>query len=871
MRTSPFAILPASILLVALFVPAIRAEEIRLGNDVVPISQSVDLKLDANRSDYTGSVKILLEVRQATDRFRLHAEGQKIHNLSLFGLGGPIEAAFDSESDDVLYVRTGSALAPGRYQLEILFSSPFGTKATGLYRVEKDGAAYAFTQFEANDAREAFPCWDEPRFKIPFRMTLSVPEGHVAVTNTPQVSETVTDGFRTLTFKETRPLPTYLLAIATGPLESVEMPGLGVPGRILTVQGQTHLTSLALQMTPPILKELEAYFGSPHPFEKVDFIAVPEFWPGAMENAGAITYADGILLLDETATPGQRRLLAIVVAHELAHQWFGNLVTLEWWDDLWLNEAFATWMGEKVAHKLFPELGLDLSAVRSAQSILNQDARVSTAPIRREVKSVDHLLQDMGVTYAKGSAVISMFERWMGPEAFRRGVNAYLKANAWGNATSTDLWRSLDEVSGKPVSAAMATFTEQPGFPTLAVEVLDGGKVRLTQRRFRNHGASLSDHVWRFPVTLKYPRDGATAMATVLLDSASATLGLDLPEGERPAWIYPNAGAAGYYRWTLESDGLQRVAALAGSVLSPAERIELVGNVGALLDAGKLGGGGFLDLIGSLADDPDPQVVRSILSELGAVKSAFVPATLEDAFAAYVRRTLTPALERIGLEKKPGEAEAAALVRPTLIRWLGEEGRDQKIRAQARAWMHSYLENPASIDPSLVNVAVSLAAAAGDQELFEDFRRRFETAETPAERQRFLAALGAFDDPEIRRKALDYALEGPLRPTEIFSISSSMGDTVEGRDLLFDWFTANYDKVVARVPPIYASSMPFVAGGCSASRLERGRRFFEQPGRALPGAARRLEKVAEQVESCLALRQREGEAVSRYLLSRTGG
>ncbi len=241
------------------------------------------------------------------------------------------------------------------------------------------------------------------------------------------------DGWQTVTFKKTRPLPSYLLAIATGPFETVEIPGLGVPGRIVTVQGQSHLASLAIRVTPPILKALESYFESPYPFAKLDFIAVPEFWFGAMENPGAVTYADDLLLLDPAmATVAQRRRQAGVIAHELAHMWFGDLVTMEWWDDLWLSESFADWMGDKVTHQVFPEFAVDVTAAQSTQNILGQDARATTEAIRRPIDSVASVLQGVGLAYAKGNAVLGMFENWLGPEVFRRGVGAYIKANAWG-------------------------------------------------------------------------------------------------------------------------------------------------------------------------------------------------------------------------------------------------------------------------------------------------------------------------------------------------------------------------------------------------------------------------------------------------------
>ncbi len=838
----------------------------RLATDVIPTAQAIELRLDADRPDYSGKVTVELEARRASDRFRFHSEGPEITRLALRGSEGEIDAAWEAESDEVVAVRTAAPLEPGAYTLEIDFTNPFDTQAVSLYRMEHGGAGYVFSQFQADDAREAFPCWDEPAFKIPYRMTLSVPEAHLAITNTPAESETVADGWRTTVFAATPPLPSYLLAVATGPLETAPMPGLGVPGRLVTVGGQIHLAATAVKMTPPILKALERYFGRPYPFAKLDFLALPEFWPGAMENPGAITYADRLLLLDPaTASVAQRRGLAGVITHELAHMWFGDLVTMEWWDDLWLNESFATWMADKIVAEVFPELDQEVAAIQSIQGILAQDARATTEAIRRPVGSAKDLLGGIGLTYRKGRTVLGMFEQWLGPEIFRRGVIAYLEAHAWSNATAADLWRALDQASGKKASAAMATFLDQPGFPRIDVEVLADGRVKLAQERFRNHGATAPGFTWQVPVALRYGGEGGGGTETVLLDAASRTVELGgTPEGRTPAWIFPNAGAHGYYRWSLPADRLRHLAANAGELLTRRERVELVGNLSALLAAGSLAGDGYLRLLGELAGDPDPTVVNTLIGALRAVKMAFVPEDLEEPFAAYVRRTLGPALERFGRERAPGEPEAVSLVRPALWVWLGREGRDPEVLAAAATLARAYLHGEA-VDPSLAGVALDLAAIGGGRELFDEYKKRFESAEAPTERQRFLGALGAFDDPELRRAAYDYALEGPLRPNEIFTVGSA--NDAAGRDLGFRWMTESWDQLMERIPPAFASFMPFFASGCSAERLEKARAFFAEPEHQGPATAKQLAQVGEQVADCVRLREREGEAVARYLRS----
>ncbi len=838
------------------------AADVRLGDEVVPTFQAIDLVLDAGVADYRGAVRIELEVQRATDSFRFHSEGAALSSVVLKGKSGEVTARHEAEGDDVVRVDTDAPLAPGRYTLEIEFTNAYDTQAIGLYRMEQDGVGYLFTQFQADDAREAFPCWDEPAFKIPFQMTLTVPEAHLAVTNTPVEASTVEDGWRTVRFHKTRPLPSYLLAIAAGPLETVSMPDLGVPARVVTVGGQGHLAGLAVKATPPILKAFETYFGRPYPYAKLDFLAVPEFWPGAMENAGAVTYADRILLLDpEAASVAQRRTLARVIAHELAHMWFGDLVTMEWWDDLWLNEAFATWAGDKVVAEVFPQFGSAVAAVQSAQGILSQDARATTEAIRQPVVSTKDMVGNIGLTYQKGRTVLGMFEQWMGPEVFRRGVNDYIETHAWGNAGASDLWRALDAAAGRQVSVAMATFLDQPGFPRIDVEVLEDGRVKLSQERFRNHGSSSADLGWQVPVSLKIPNGGEAVTKTVLLDAGTTTIDV----GGKPAWIFPNAGADGYYRWRLPADQLLALAGQASPVLSPRERVELIGNVSALLAAGTIHGDQYLEVLGELAGDPDPLVVSSLLTALGAVKTAFVPAELEGSFAAYVRRTLGSAMARFGLEKVAGEAEAVSLVRPRLYTWLGREGRDASVLEAARALARSIMDGESEVDPSLAGVALQLSAVGGDAKLFEDYKKRLEAAATPAGRRLYLDALGAFDGVDVRQAALEYSLAGPLRPNEIFTPGRGISGDAAGRELTYRWLTESYDQIMARVPPMFASFMPFFASGCSAERMKHAETFFAQPEHQAPGTDKQLAKVAEQVRDCVALREREGAAVARYL------
>ncbi len=846
--------------------PLAAGDDFRLSHQVVPTAQSIDLRLDPSLDDYRGSTSIQLEVKEPTDSFMLHSEETTITKANLQGAAGAVEVSFADAGQNRTRFTSSQALSPGTYTLDLQFESPYNTQAIGLYRMESEGVGYAFTQFEPDDARLAFPCWDEPEFKIPFTVAISVPEGQLAVSNTPIVEQTTADGWTRFAFAQTKPLPTYLVAIAAGPLETTPMNGLGVPGKIVTVAGQSQYTQLAKEMTPPILRALEEYFGGPYPYEKLDFIAIPEYWPGAMEHPGAVTFADRVLILDpETASLSARRRLARIIAHELAHQWFGDLVTMQWWDDLWLNESFADWMGDRITHQVFPEFRQDLSTLRSAQGVLGSDASPQQRAIRQPVVSTDSLLQSVGLAYNKGKTVIAMFEHWMGPEAFRAGVNHYLAENAWGNATAEDLWKALDEKSGRDVSQHIDTFISQPGVPLVTVEPLAEGRIKLTQRRFANHGVEIEPKQWDIPVGLKFPAGDELATRTVLLTGGETVV--DLGTGETPAWIFPNAGGRGYYRWSVPTSMLTDLAARAPELLTDGERIGFLGNLGALMAGGLVDGGTYLEALSGFAADPEPMVISDALGRLDGTENAFVTEELEDEFAVYVQRLLGPAFERYGVEAKPGEAETVALLRPRILGWLGETGQDPRVISWAKETTKAFLNDPRSVDPSLVGVALALAAHDGDEKLFNEFKKRFEEAQVPALRSAYLSALGQFREPGIVDQALAYNLTGPMRPNELFTITTGVGGADNGADLVWDWTTSNLETIAARLPPGYMAYLPFIGSGCSTERLEKTMEFFSHPEHQAPGMDRTMARVAEGVEQCVALRAREGQAVAAYVTS----
>jgi alanyl aminopeptidase len=871
-RIRPVAPALLALLLSIVHGPSASADIVRLRTDVVPQFQRIELTLDAGESEYRGETTIELLVRSEVETFLIHAEHLNIESMKIQAGDEPIAVSFSVVDSATLRVEPQRALEPGSYTLTIPFTNDFDRRANGLFKVELDSLSYTFTQMEEDEAREAFPCFDEPWFKFPYQFVLTVPEDHLALTNTPIESESTKDGWRRVVFAKSPPMPSYLLALATGPLEVVDVPGMAIPTRVVTTRGQSHLTADAIRMTPPIMAALEAYFDSPYPFRKLDLIGVPEFWPGAMENNGAITFAESVLLLDpETVSVSQKRRLASVFAHEFAHMWFGDLVTMAWWDDLWLNESFASWLGDKIVHEVYPELGMEVSGAQAMQGVMGSDARPSSQAIRQPIVNIADLMGNIGAIYRKGEAVLGMFENWLGHDEFRGGIRSYIAQNQWSNATADDLWEALGESSGWDVGAAMSTFITQPGVPLVEVRAHDDGTLFLSQTRFSNYGVEpLPFEPWYIPLKLKYFDGQEIKDQTVVFSEAEMTL--DLGTDGPPVWILPHAGARGYYRWLVPDHMLQSLAADAPASLTSRERVGYLGNLAALLDAGLLGGDEYLAAIHGYRNDPDPQVVSAVVSALGNVEGAFVADDLKPLFAPWVRATLGPALSRIGMEARDGEEETVALLRPRLIGWLADEGEDVETMAFARSVFDDYMKDPQAVDPGLISVSVGLACLHGNRELFEECKHRFETSEAPAERRRFLGAMGAFREPQLQQEALKYTLEGPLRPQECFTIPSGIANASdEQAEMMFQWMMVNYDRIALRMPPMYKGFLPFFAGGCSRERLEVAKVFFMEPEHKTPGVETRLAKLSDSVHDCVTLREREGDRVAAYLATFADG
>jgi alanyl aminopeptidase len=841
----------------------------RLTRHVVPLAQTVSLTLDPNQDTFSGSTRIDLRIDAPTRSFRLHALGPVIANAALHDLAGrsvPLTVATTEPKLGLVTLTAPAPLPPGGYVLELSFTGTYAKNSLGLYKTINHGDAYLFTQFEANHARQAFPCWDEPGFKIPWQLNLTVPAGLEVVANAAPAQESRAGAMKTVHFGRTPPMPSYLVALAVGPLEFVDVPALSVPGRIVTPRGQTGLAGEIARISPEILARLEDYFGVPYPYAKLDQVAVPEFAFGGMENAGLITYRSTLVLAEPgRASFGARRGMATLVAHELAHMWFGDLVTMAWWDDLWLNESFASWMAAKIVMQTNPEYRLELSEINGTHQAMRTDALPSVGPVRRSLRARDDPEQILDeLTYNKGQAILTMIESWIGPDKFRAAMRAYFEKHAWGNTTAEDLWRAFGAATGEDIPSLISAFMERPGLPLVSVTQEDGGRLRLTQRRFTNLGTNTTPGRWQVPVVLQWSVAGRVQRQRVLLRDESMTL--EIPGLANAEWIHPNADEAGYYRWNLAPALNARLARHAAN-LTPRERVGLLENTSALLNGGQLAGDEYLSFIAAFAGDREPEVTQKVASQLAGVRATLVPAEHREKFDQFSAALLRPALTRIGLTPVAGEPAHVTPLRSNLLGTLGRQGRDPEVLALARELTARYLANPRDVDPALVNVALEVAAYHGDAAGWETFRAALEQTKSPLDRNRLLGTLGGVHDAAVVEKALDYALNGPLNSTEFMRIPYGIAGQPGRRERVVTWVIQHYAALQARMPSHALAGLITIAEGGEPTPFERLREFLLDPVRRDAAAEPNITKATERMAQRALLKEKESANVERFLAS----
>ncbi|MFN0251434.1 MAG: M1 family metallopeptidase [Kofleriaceae bacterium] len=843
--------------------PPAAGEEpsLRLPRDYLPTSYAARLEMDPSKVDFRGSISITGTAKKTLDVVWLHGKNLKIAKATATKDNAELPVKVTLVGDELLKLEPQRPLEAGEWTFMIDYAGELDTKASaGAFRQTVADHSYIYTQLEALYARRVFPCFDEPDNKVPWKLTLDVPSKLVAVSNTPIASETPLDGDKKrVEFAVTKPLPTYLVAFGVGPFEIVDggKSSRGTPVRVFTLAKRAADGDYAAKTSAKLLDIAEDWFGTPYPYEKLDMLTIPvTVGFGAMENAGLITFTETLILHDQKASKDRKHRWIVVAAHEIAHQWFGNLVTMGYWDDIWLNEGFANWFETKIANKFDPTLRETDSELDTRNWALYADSLVTARKIRQPIVSNDDILNAFdGITYNKGASVLNMFEAYLGAEVFQRGVRDYLKARAWGNATSSDFADAIANAAGKPeIATAFATFLEQPGTPEItAIAKCDGAPtVELSQRRYVPPGAATPEATkpWMLPVCVAYDAGGKRAQACTMLDAATGSIALATKAC--PRWVMPNADGRGYYRNDYSAPQVTVLRDEAWKHLSWTERRAVFFDVSSLARTGKLPLATALSLVPPMLAGKDRFTVPSAV-ELPASFDEWVSDELRPKYEYWLRATFGAGALAAGLSTKDASSLDAEELREALVYTVAWKAREPALVAQALALADKWRDLPQSIRYIVLALSVDASPAIFDKVLSE-------AAKEPERTKRLdmLHALAAVRDPSRQSRAHALLLDPEVDIRE--SIWMLWKTTTEANRATAQAFFKAHDADIIKRLPVDGATFSVGSLGslftktCKADQREAVVAYVTKTFGKYPGAERVLRQSIEDMDQCIAKR-----------------
>jgi aminopeptidase N len=818
----------------------------RLPADVAPLHYQLVVTPEFGTRTFEGDLVIDLRIEKPTNAITLNAVDLEIYRAELsLPSGRTLRPAVSVDAaGQVVTFGMPERLYPGTAKLRLRFGGQLRNDGRGFYLVTAYGRKYALSQMEATNARRAFPCFDEPGFKASFAISAVVGERLTALSNGTLVSDTPGPDFgkHTLRFGTTPKMSSYLVALAVGEFQCIEGSAASVPLRVCAVPEKKGLGRFVLDVAEQVLRADSQYFTLRYPFRKLDLVAIPGGFPGAMENTAAIFFDEGMLVDPSTATEATLAEVAEVISHEIAHQWLGDVVTMKWWDDLWLNEGLATWLAPKALQAWRPQWRFDLSAVARTNAAMRLDALRSTRAVRATVateaeidESFDH------IAYDKAAAVLGMVEAWIGPDAFRAGLNAFVRARAYEPATGEDLWGHLAAASGNPVDRVMMPAVTKPGIPVVEIEAsCDGDQtaVAVTQRRFSAGPANVEPDTgtWQIPLGIRGVGEYAPTLTstTVLLTEPRHVF---MIAGCYPA-VIANAGAAGYFYSAYQPEAFARLAALARQRLTPAERVRLIEDAWALAGSRAEGIGNYLTLVSALADDPTPEVIEEIAAGLMVIEDELVSDKARPSFEAWVIRTFSPAASGFDWRVAPGETSDRQRLRKAVMAILGGAGRDPAVLATARVLAAAHLAGALRLDPSLVDLVTGLAARTADASLLG----RLQALDARE-------AVAHAGDPLFVTRTLDAALADEAPPGDAAELLEAALGNPAVKSQAWQFVKSRWTDIQPKLSAAFALPSVVAATGafCDGAARDDVERFFADKAGAAP---RTLRLALDRVDAC---------------------
>jgi aminopeptidase N len=855
-------------ILVFLTLAASNLQAQRLPRTVVPSHYKLFLDPDIGGQKFTGEETITVQVQQSTREIVLNSLGLDISLAEATAANKtlPAQVTYD-QPNEMVRLTLAQPLPAGAASLHLKFSGKLTAGLRGLYLSKSARRQYAVTQFEGTYARMMFPGFDEPAYKSTFDLSVIAEKGDTAISNGRIVKDEPLPGStrHKITFSTSPKMSTYLVALAIGDWQCLERTVDGTPIRVCAEPDKKQYGQFALEAAAQSVHFYNQWYGIKYPFGKLDMLAIPDYEWGGMENTASIFYRDTALLMDEkTASVFSKRGHATVVAHEIAHQWFGDLVTAAWWDDIWLNEGFATWMERKPIRAWHPEWRLEDDEAATAQSVIGQDSLSAARAIHGDPRTSAEIKEMFdGITYEKGGAVLGMLESYVGPDVFRSGVNAYLKAHANGNATSADFWQAMAKVSGKAVDKIMPTFVMQPGVPLVTVSgSCSSGKqpLELSQQRFllspSAEGAT-QGQVWSIPICTKAATSAGSSC--YLLDKPSARFTANVC----PSWLMANRDAKGYYRvFYKDSAELTRLAAVAEKDLTVPERTAFVEDLWAMVRAGKEPVGIFLNVARELRPEHNRFVVEFLASHMDMIGRSLVPEQNQKEYRELVRQQFEPLAKEVGWNANANDNDEQKALRASLLGILGSAG-DPEAVAAAQKIAQSYIKDPGSVEGTIIGPALAVAAENGDAALYDQFAQAMANARTTEDYYHFLFALTSFRQPELAQKTLALIDQGKIRQQDYVRIFPALLAESPARAIAWDYLKAHWDALAEKVTSFGGSGAVSALGGfCSIEKHDEIKQFFAT--HRAPGAERALQQSLERITNCIEFKQLQGNNLRKF-------